>query len=245
MLAVLRRELRAMFVSPLAWSILAVVQVLMAYSFLRLLQAFADSQGRLQGLPGAPGLTRLVAMPLFEVAAFVMMLVVPLITMRLVAEERRTGTLVLLLGSPVSSTGIVIGKFLSAMVFVLCFVGLSAAMPLSLLVSNTLDLGLLGAGVFAMTLLGAAFVAVGLYMSTLTSQPTIAAISTFGVLLFAWLLDWGGERETLLTQLSSLQHYRSMLQGVVDTRDIAYFLIVTSVFVILAARRFEASRQVG
>ena len=88
--------------------------------FLRLLQAFADSQGRLQGLSGAPGLTRLVAMPLFEVAAFVMMLVVPLITMRLVAEERRTGTLVLLLGSPVSSTGIVIGKFLVP--WYLCFV---------------------------------------------------------------------------------------------------------------------------
>ena len=245
MLAVLQRELRAMFISPLAWCILAVVQVLMAYSFLRLLQAFADSQGRLQGLPGAPGLTRLVAMPLFEVAAFVMMLVVPLITMRLVAEERRSGTLVLLLGSPVSSTAIIIGKFLGALAFILSFVGLSAAMPLSLLVSNTLDLGLLGAGVLAMTLLGAAYIAVGLYMSTLTSQPTIAAISTFGVLLFAWLLDWGGERGTLLAQLSSLQHYRSLLLGVVDTRDVAYFLIVISVFVTLAVRRFDAGRQAG
>ena len=123
MMAVLRRELRAMFVSPLAWFVLAVVQVLMAYSFLRLLQAFADNQGRLQGLPGAPGLTRLVAMPLFEVAAFVMMLIVPLITMRLIAEERRVGTLVLLLGSPVSSTSIILGKFFGAFTFAAPAVG--------------------------------------------------------------------------------------------------------------------------
>ena len=96
MLAIAGRELRSLFYSPLAWLVLAATQVILAYSFLRLLQAFADNLGRLQSVPGAPGLTRLVAMPLLEVTGFILMLVVPLLTMRSFAEERRAGTLTLL-----------------------------------------------------------------------------------------------------------------------------------------------------
>jgi ABC-2 type transport system permease protein len=234
-----------MFSSPLAWLMLAVIQVLLAYSFLRLLQTFSDNQGKLQALPSAPGLTRLVAMPLFEVTAFVLMLVVPLITMRLVADERRTGTMPLLLSAPVATTSIILGKYLGALIFVLCVIAMSAAMPLSLMVEANLDLGLLAAGVLALTLIGTTFTAVGLYMSTWTSQATIAAMTTFGLLLFLWLLDWGGEKATLLTQLSLLTHFRALLRGVIDSRDVAYFVLMSVTFFVLAVRRLDSERAAG
>ncbi|MBT6275937.1 MAG: ABC transporter permease subunit, partial [Chromatiales bacterium] len=237
-----RRELLSLFLSPLAWAVMAIVQGLMAYVFLRLLQGFSDAQGKLQGLPGAPGITRLVAMPLFEVAAFVLVLVIPLITMRLIAEERRTGSIELLLSAPLTSTQIVLGKFVGAYEFVLCLLVLIVAMPTSLALGATLDVGQMFAGSLALVILSATFTSTGLYMSTLTAQPFMAAVSTFGLLLFAWLIDAGVEPDGVLAYLSVLNHFRGLLRGVIDSRDLAYFALINIALITLAVRRFNAGR---
>jgi ABC-2 type transport system permease protein len=128
--------------------------------------------------------TDLIAAPLLGDAAIVLLLVTPLITMRILSEERRNGTLSLLFSAPVSMTEIVLGKYLGLLGFLSsCSAMLMALMPLSLLGAGRLDFGLLAANLLGLLLIVAAFAAAGLYLSALTSQPTVAAIGSFGLLL--------------------------------------------------------------
>ncbi|ALP51719.1 ABC transporter permease [Candidatus Tenderia electrophaga] len=241
------RELRSLFISPLAWSILAVVQLILAYMFLTQLDLFMNLQSRLLGMAGAPGVTEIIAAPLFGNAAVVLLLVVPMLTMRLVSEERRSQTLSLLFSAPLSMTEIVLGKFLGVMGFLLIMVLLIVLMPLSLLLGGGLDFGMLAAGALGLILLLAAFAAVGLFMSTLTVQPTIAAVSSFGVLLLLWIIDWAGntgsgQASELFAYVSLLRHFESLLKGVFDSADVLYYLLFVTLFLVLSIRRLDAER---
>lgn len=240
-------ELRRLFLSPLAWSVLAVEQLILAYFFLIGLDNYVALQPRLAAVAGAPGVTDLVAAPLFGDASIFMLFAVPMMTMRLISEERRAQTLTLLLSAPVSMTEIVLGKFLGVVTFFLILVALVAMMPLSLLIGGGLDFGMLAAGVLGMVLLVASFVAVGLFMSSLTAQPTIAAVSTFGVLLLLWIIDWTGSSRVgelggVLSYLSMLRHYEPLLKGVFNTSDVVYYLLFMATFLILTIRRLDAER---
>jgi ABC-2 type transport system permease protein len=241
------RELRSMFLSPLAWSILAVVQLITGYMFLINIDGFRQVQPRLAGLEGAPGITDLVIAPLLGSAAVVLLLVVPLLTMRLISEERRNQTLSLLFSAPLSMSQIIIGKYLGLLGFLLIMLGMIALMPLALLVGGNIDLGQFAAGLLGLALLLASFAAVGLFMSTLTSQPTVAAISTFGILLLLWILDWAGAAQTnqgdqLFAYLSLVSHYEALLRGVFRSSDIIYYLLFILTFLALSIRRLDAYR---
>jgi ABC-2 type transport system permease protein len=173
-------------------------------------------------------------------------LVAPLLTMRLVSEEHRNRTLSLLLSAPVSMTEIILGKYLGILFFMLVMLGMVAAMPLSLLLGGHLDLGKLAGGVFGLGLLLAAFSAAGLFMSTLTTQPTVAAISTFGLLLLLWIIDWtsGARAEVsgVLNYLSLTRHYEPLLRGMFNSVDVAYYALFIVAFLVLAVRRLDAER---
>jgi ABC-2 type transport system permease protein len=226
-----QRELRSLFLSPLAWSILAVSQFILAYLFLSQLNDYIQVQPQLKLLDNAPGVTQLVVTPLYGSAAFILMLIVPLLTMRLISEERRSKSLALLFSAPVSMTEIILGKYLGILLFLLLMILLLSLMPLSLL-----------------GLLVGCFAALGLYMSTLTVQPTVAAVSTFGALLLFWIIDWAGDKVSnteagnLLGYLSMLRHFEALARGVVSSVDVAYFLLFITVFLVLAIRRLDADR---
>ena len=243
MLAIAVRELRSLFVAPLTWVLLAVSEFLLAYVFLRLLQAFGETQGQLQALPGAPGVTRLVAMPLFETCAFILMLLVPILTMRALAEERRAQTLTLLLSAPVSALDIVFGKYLGVLGFVLIVVAFAVLMPVTLYAGTTLDHGQLLAGILGLMLVSGTFVAVGMLASALSTQPAMAAALAFAVLALLWMLDWGAERSSVFSYLSVLAHLRVLLRGIVDTQDIMYFVVLGGGCFYFAARRVETLRS--
>jgi len=246
------RELRSLFLSPLAWSILAVVQLILAYMFLTQLDLFVALQSRLLGMAGAPGATEIIVAPLLGNAAVVLLLVVPMLTMRLVSEERRAQTLSLLFSAPLSMSEIVLGKFFGVMAFLLIMVLMIVLMPLSLLFGGSIDLGMLLAGVLGLVLLLASFAALGLFMSTLTEQPTIAAVSSFGVLLLLWIIDWAGgnasgsgsaaQASELFAYLSLLRHFESLLKGVFDSGDVIYYLLFVALFLGLSIRRLDADR---
>ena len=246
--ALARRELRTLFLSPLAWSILAVVQFILAYLFLSGLNDFINLQPQLKMLDNAPGATDLVIVPIYGSAAFIMMMVVPLLTMRVISEERRNRSITLLFSAPISMTEIIVGKYLGVLGFLLLMVSMISIMPLSLLTAGPIDLGLLFAIVLALVLLVAAFAAVGLYMSTLTIQPTVAAVSTFGALLLLWIIDWAGDKVSdsgtsgLLSYLSMLRHFESLARGLFNSADIIYYLLFISVFLVLSIRRLDADR---
>ena len=247
MLDVAARELRSLFLSPLAWAVLGVTQAVLGYAFLVQMELFLQWQPHLPNLPGAPGMTAIVVAPLFKTAGMVLLLITPLITMRLVSEERRSGTLALLMSSPVSATAIVLGKFLGVTGFFAVLIGVIVWMPLSLLAGGTLDFGLLAACLLAIVLLVMSFSAAGLFLSTVSEQPTVAAISTFGLLLLLWILDWagsgGGEgARGLLGYLSLTSHIDAMLRGVIDSADVAYYVLFIVTFLVLAVRRLDTMR---
>ena len=172
------RELKNLFLSPLAWTIMAVLQLILAYLFLSQLDTFMLLQPRLAGIEGAPGVTDIVVAPLLQTSGFLLLLIAPAITMRVFSDERRNRTLSLLLSAPVSMTDIVLGKFLGVSLFFLLLLSLLAAMPLALYAGTTLDAGKLAAGLLGLALLLATFAAIGVFMSSLTEQPVVAAIST-------------------------------------------------------------------
>jgi ABC-2 type transport system permease protein len=240
------RELRSMFLSPLAWTVLAVIQLILAWSFFTQIDFFFNIQSQLATLPNAPGVTDLVVMPTFEVASIILLMVTPLLTMRLISEERRNGSIALLLSSPISMTEIVLGKFTGIVLFMLIFITMISLMPLSLLMGTELDLGKLAAGMFALMLLLSAFSAAGLYLSSLTSNPVVAAISSFGLLLLLWIINSNtGDASNTLDQLSLLGHFAPMLRGLIDTADIAYFILFIATFLLLTIRQLDSQRLQG
>jgi ABC-2 type transport system permease protein len=240
------RELRSLFLSPLAWSILAVTLFILAYLFLSQLEAYVGLQPRLAALNGAPGVADIVVAPLFADAAVVLLLITPLVTMRVLSEERRNRTISLLFSAPVSMTEIVVGKYLGVVSFFLILLGLLSLMPLSLLAGTELDLGKVAAGMLGLMLVTAAFAAIGVYMSSLTEQPTVAAVTTFGLLLLLWIIDWAGNNQMedsgLLAYLSMLRHYEPLLKGLFNSVDVVYYLLVIVLFIGFSIRRLDATR---
>ncbi len=243
------REWKSLFLSPLAWTILGVVMFILAWLFLAQLDLYLTLAPQIARMPEAPGVTDVVIAPLLSNTGVILLLVVPLITMRALSEERRSQTLVLLLASPVSMTRIVLGKYLGLMGFFAVLLALIAAMLLSLSAGTHLDYGKLAAGLLGLLLLVAAFVSAGLYMSSLTDQPTIAAVATFGLLLLFWIIDWAGaagaEGSALFGYLSLLNHYQSLLKGIFNTSDVLYYLLFSVTFLGLTVERLDAQRVMG
>ncbi len=234
-------ELRSLFLSPLAWVILAVVQFILAWIFLAQLDLYMELQPQLATMEHPPGITELLVTPLYSSATLLMMLVVPLLSMRLLSEERRARTLPLLLSAPITISQIVLGKYLGLLGFLLLMVLLSSLMPLSLLTAGRLDLGLLAANLLGLSLMLAAFAAASLYISALTQQPVVAAVGSFGLLLLLWIIDWSGG-EGVLGWLSLQGHYQALLQGLFSSADVAYYLLFITTFIVLAIRRLDAER---
>jgi len=240
------RELRSLFFSPLAWTILGITQLILAYMFLTQIDYYLSIQPKLVGLRNAPGVTDLVVAPLFGNAAVILLLITPLLTMRLISDERRNKTISLLFSAPVSISEIVLGKFLAIYAFLLIILALISLMPLSLLTVGQLDSGKFFACILALALLMAAFNALGLYMSAISSQATVAAVASFGALLLLWIIDWAGSNSgnssELLAYISIMRHYESLLRGLINTSDVLYFILFIASFLILSIRRLDNDR---
>lgn len=246
MRAILLRELRSLFLSPLAWVLLGTMQLILAWLFLVQLEQYLQIQPRLASLAAAPGVTDLLAIPLLDSASLIIMLLIPLLSMRLLSEEYRNNTFRLLLSAPVSLSRIVLGKYLALATVLLIMLLLTALMPLSLLIGSELDLGKLAAGLLGLGLELALFGAIGLFLSCLTERPAVAAAGTYGLLLFLWILNMAagsqGEGSMLFNWISPVTHFRSLLSGLVQSADLTYFVLLTAAFLILTVQRLEGRR---
>ncbi len=244
--AIAWREWRALFLSPLAFVILGVAQIILARLFLGHVNLFLMIQGRLATLPNAPGLTSLVAAPLLGNTGVLLLLITPLATMRLIADERHNRTLTLLYSSPVSLTEIVLGKYLGILGFYAVIILMSLAMPLSLLMGGRLDWGTFACGLLGLVLLASSLAAIGLFMSSLTRHPAVAAMGTFGVVFFLWIVDYAGhgrgEGGAIVGYLSIVNHYEPFLRGLFDTSNVAYYLMLTATCLVFSVRGLEAGR---
>jgi len=172
--------------------------------------------------------------------------VIPLLTMRLVSEERRNKTLALLLSAPISNNAIIFGKYLGILGLLILIVFLIVLMPLSLLSGGELDMGKLAANMLALILLVMAFTAIGLFMSCVATHPTIAAFSTFSSLLLLWILDWttgfDSQHSELFEYLSILKHFQAIQSGLISSIDVGYFILFITTFIMLSIRRLDNDR---
>ncbi len=237
-------ELSRTFKTPGAWIVLGIVELLLAILFMILLNQFLNPSPWFAG----QGATKIIGSGLLQVTGIVILMITPFLTMRCFSEERRTGTIKLLQSSPLSSTELVLGKFLSLVGFQFILACLIMLMPLSLGLCTRIDLQLLAAAFLALMLLMASFSAIGMFLSSCTSQPMIAAVLTFGMLFLLWIINLatgtGSEvTHAVFSYLSLLNHYGSMVSGLVKSEDIAYYLIIIILFNVLTIWRLDTERQ--
>ncbi len=238
-------ELRRLFKSPLAWIIFAVVQFLLAIFFLLILSQFMDPAAA--SLFANYGVTEIVVVGLLQIAGIILLLITPFVTMDTFSEERQSGCIKLLLSSPISVTELVLGKYLGVICYLFLLLSLIALMPLSLLMGTELDLLQLLSGIIGLILLASSFAAIGLFVSSLTSQPAVAAISTFGILFVLWIMNMAGSTGSelfreILTYSSLLNHYHNLLDGIFNSADVIYYLLVSTVFIVLSIWRLDSER---
>lgn len=245
-LTLAKKELHGLFVTPLAWVVLAVLQAVLAWIFLVRLDTFLELQPRLAQLANAPGTTELVVAPLFSAAAIVLLMTTPLFGMRMIAEERRNRTMTLLISAPISMTTIVLGKWLGLVLFLSLPMALVTAMGGVLLAGTDLDLGLFLANLVGLTLIIATFAAVALYASSLSSQPLIAAVLALGMLLGSWLASLANPDPASPMQLLSVtKRFESFNAGIINSADLVWHAVVIALFLALTIRRLDRDRLVG
>jgi len=249
-IAIASSEFRRLFNSPLAWSVLAILMFILALMFLTFVDDFVQViQPQTATMENPPGVTDIIASPLYLWTGIFMLAVMPILTMRLFAEERMNKTLTLLISSPLTSTQIVLGKFFGLLLFIVLVVALVSLMPISLSLGTALDWGKIASSALGLFLLLSSFAAAGLFLSTLSSQPIIAAVSTFGLLMFLVVLYLSGSSQSnsseLFVYLSHFSHFLPFLEGVVDTSDLVYYALFIVGFLILAIRKLDNDRLNG
>lgn len=245
LLLIAGHEWRRMRVQAWTWFLLAGLLAVLAWIFLSHLDNFLLAQAGSGNT--AVGVTGLVAVPLLGRLALLLLLLVPLLGARLVAGERRAHTLSLLLASGVSDAAIIGGKWLGLWLWLLLLIALTVLMPLCLAGATSLDLGRLAANVLALCLLAGMLAAIAVYASTVCAQPVLATALALLINAVFYLIDLGaraaGLRHGLVNWLALPTHYDSLMDGVVASGDLAWFGIVSAVFLALATRQLASLRS--
>jgi ABC-2 type transport system permease protein len=250
---IFKKELRLYFTSPVAWVVLTIFLLIGGYFFYSIFAFFtlASMQSAMNPAMGRDlNVTDSVMRPLFSNISVILLLLMPLVTMRLFAEERRSGTIELLLTYPVRDGAVLAGKYLAALALYAIMIGLTVLYPGIVVYFARLEWGPVLTGYLGLLLMGAAFIAVGVFASSLTENQIVAAIITFGVLLIFWILGWsadyaGGTTGRVLQFLSILEHNESFARGVLDTKDVLYYLNFIVLGLFLTLRSLEARRWKG
>ena len=239
-LTLARKELRSLFATPSTWWMLALLQIILAWFWLARVDDYLQVQAQLAQMESAPGATIAIAAPLVNVLAVMLMMLIPLFAMRLIAEERRNQTWLLLAAAPISPAHIVLGKFIGLLAMLSLIIAASGLMMLTLLLGTPADLGLIASNLLGVWLLAASYAALGLYFSAITRQPVVAAFSALAVSFGLWMLELGSGA---LRALSPNLHFQNLNVGLVSSVDLCYFALFIAVFLLLAIRHLRREQE--
>jgi ABC-2 type transport system permease protein len=248
--AIYGKELRSYFASPVAYVMAGVSLLFSGYMFKNLLMDFArycltfNQQG---GRGPSPNLNTIVVTSYFGLKFFVWMIVMPFLTMRLYAEEKKSGTIELLITSPVTTLQTLAAKFAACLTLYAAVEAVAFAHILILSVYGTVDWGPVLSAYIAVLLMGGAFVALGAFASALTENQIIAGVVSFFLLITLWLIDWsvqfvGPVFGAVLSYLSVLAHLRDFQRGIIDTGDVVFFLSLIAFGLFLTHTVLESRR---
>jgi ABC-2 type transport system permease protein len=244
-----RKELRSYFVSPIAYLLLAMFGIVFGFFFWNGVNAFVfvgmESQMRGEGFP--MNINEFLIRPLISNVSVIGLFLIPMMTMRLFAEEKRSGTIELLATSPIRDSEIIVGKWLAAVILYAGMLLLTAINFLWLFKYGNPDWKPLAIGYLGLLLQAGALLAIGTFISTLTRNQIIAGAATFGVCLLLWVLTWVGEYQyttwsRVLSYASVLTHFETFSKGLLYTKDVVFYITVIFLGLFLTARSLESLR---
>lgn len=245
-MALAGKELKVLFATPLAWTVLAAVTALFAWDFLNALQTYLDRAAEFKTQAQVPGVTDLVVAPVLATAAVLWVWVVPLLSMRSIAEERRAHTLPLLFAAGLSDAAIVLGKYLGLLAFLSLLWLIALGMVASLQWGTGLDWGKVAAAALGLWCLLAALAAVGLLASAYARHPLGAALAALAVTWLGWMLDAAarqrGITQSVINYLAIPTHLHAAFRGVFASVDVVYFALLAGLALTLAVRRVALLR---
>ncbi len=250
---IFKKDLKSYFNSFIAYAVIAIFLATTGYLFFNLLASFSVLSFQAQANPMVAkqynmlNVNESVVRPLFGNISMVMLLMLPLLTMKLLADEKKSGTMELLLTYPVNDVEVVLGKFLACLTVFVAMLASTITYPILLINLGEPEVIPIITGYCGLFLLGAAFISLGIFTSSLTENQIIAGSLSIGMLFCFWLMSYSvmfvsPSIGQIISYLAINEHLASMAKGVVDTEDIIYFLAFTLLFLFLALRSLESKR---
>ena len=251
-LAIADKELRSYFASPIAYILIGFFSLLFGYFFYVFLMIFnQQSQQMMQfGQGGGANINQMMIRGLFQNTAVVILFTMPMITMRTYSEEKRSGTIELLLTSPVTDLEIILGKFLGALALYATMLMVTMLYMVMLFKISNPEWRPIAAGYLGLLLMGGCFVSAGLFISSLTKNQIVAGFLTFATFLMFWVVNWIGESSgpttrDIVAYLSIVEHFDDFARGIIDTKHVIYYLSFITFGLFLTAKSVDSERWRG
>jgi ABC-2 type transport system permease protein len=246
-LLICRKELKSYFASPVAYLLMAFFALIFGFGFYTATRDFVRFSAMAQMQQQPINVNEQIIRPLLGFASTIALFLVPMISMRLIAEEKRTGTIELLMTSPVKDVEIIIGKWLGAVVLYLCVLGMSMINVAMLFAWGKPDLKPVLIAYLGLILQGACLLAIGTFISTTTRNQIIAGGVTFFVCLLLWLLSWftafdNGPINQVINYISIVTHFENFSKGVLDSKDVVFYFSMIFFSLFITARAMESLR---
>ncbi len=250
--AIAQKEIRAYFASPIAYVVIGLFALLFGWFYVSILNWFVN-QGMQMSMgmgPANMNVNQQMIRPLLLNMTVVLLFVLPMITMRTYSEEKRSGTIELLLTSPVSDIEIIVGKFLGAMTLYAAMLGVTLIYIAVLFAVGNPEWKPVATAYLGLLLLGGCFISVGMLISSFTKNQIVAGMLTFAVFLLLWVIDWigsfaGPTVEQLVNYLSITQHFDDFAKGVIDTKHLIYYVSFITFGLFLTAKSVDSERWRG
>ena len=248
-LTIFRKEVGSYFASPIAYGLMAFFALIAGYFFYIYVAIFVDRsmQSQMMGRGMPMDLNEWVIRPMLMNISVIGLFMIPMITMRLFAEEKNRGTIELLTTSPVYDWEIIVGKWLAALALYALILGLSMLNVVVLFFYGKPEISPILTGYLGILLQGVCLLAIGTFISTTTRNQIIAGTATFAICLLLWVLDWVSSYETaawakVVAYLSVITHFEPFAKGVIDTKDVIFYLSMIFFGLFLTARSMESLR---
>jgi ABC-2 type transport system permease protein len=249
--AIAGKELQAYFSSPIAYVIIGMFALLFGWFYFAILQYFVRMSMQMGQMgPQSANVNQQMIAPLLQNASVLVLIMLPMITMRTYSEEKRSGTIELLLTSPVTDFEIIMGKFLGALTLYAVMLAVTLVHIAILFWAGDPEWKPILAGYLGLLLMGACFISVGLLISSMTKNQIVAAVATFAVFLLLWVINWIGETggpttQKVVSYLSITEHFEDFTKGVLDTKHLVYYLSFITFGLYLTARSVDTERWRG
>lgn len=252
LLAIAEREIKSYFASPIAYVVIGFFALLYGYFFYALL-SFFEQQSMQMGMsqPGqSMNINQMLIGPVLMNATVILLFVFPLITMRTYAEEKRSGTIELLLTSPLTDLQIILGKFIGAMLLYAAMLAVTLIHVGLLFLYGDPEWKPIVTGYLGLLLMGGCFLSVGLLISSLTKNQIVAGMITFAVFLMLWVINWigsfvGPTAQAVLAHLSITEHFDDFAKGIIDTKHLVYYASFMAFGLFLTMKSVDSERWRG